>query len=261
MSKMNVEVKVGMEEIVSAHHVLKDVVFRTPLQRNATLSAKYDCNVFLKREDLQVVRSFKIRGAYNLIRSLQPEEVKNGIVCSSAGNHAQGVAYSCNALEIHGKIFMPSTTPRQKITQVKLFGGSFVEVILVGDTYDDAYAEAIKTSEQLEMKFVHPFDDPKIIAGNGTVGMEIMEDMREHVDYIFVTIGGGGLASGVGTYVKTISPSTKLIGTEPEGAASMREAFTQNKVVTLEEIDKFVDGAAVKRVGEMTFNICKDIVR
>ncbi|CAH0121815.1 L-threonine dehydratase biosynthetic IlvA [Paenibacillus sp. CECT 9249] len=251
---------VSMEEIIVAHHALKNVINKTPFQRDAKLSDKYECNVYLKREDLQVVRSFKIRGAYHLIRSLSPEELKQGIVCASAGNHAQGVAFSCNALQIQGKIFMPSTTPRQKIAQVKNFGGSFVEVILTGDTFDDAYAEAVKTCETHGMKFVHPFDDPKIIAGNGTVGMEIIEKLDEPADYIFVTVGGGGLASGVGTYVKAVSPDTKLIGVEPEGAASMKESFAQESIVALDNIDKFVDGAAVKRVGDLTFRICREVL-
>lgn len=214
-----------MEDIVRAHHVLREVIVRTPLQRDAVLSAKYDCDVYLKREDLQVVRSFKIRGAYNMIRSLSEQEREAGIVCASAGNHAQGVAFSCNALEIKGKIYMPSTTPNQKVKMVKRFGGGYVEVILIGDTFDDAYHEAIKACNEHGMTFIHPFDEAKIIAGNGTIGMEIMEDMDTPADYMFVTIGGGGLAAGVATYVKTVSPSTKLIGVEPSGAASMMEAL------------------------------------
>ncbi|WP_178023530.1 threonine ammonia-lyase IlvA [uncultured Paenibacillus sp.] len=251
---------VGMEDIVKAHHVLKEVVIRTPLQLDATLSAKYGCSVYLKREDLQVVRSFKIRGAYNMIRSLQPEDLERGIVCASAGNHAQGVAFSCNALGIQGKIYMPSTTPNQKIKQVKRFGGEHVEVVLIGDTYDDAYAEAMKACREGGMTFIHPFDDPKIVAGNGTIGMEIMESLTTPADYVFVTIGGGGLVSGVGTYLKTVSPETKIIGVEPSGAASMTEALKQKQVVTLESIDKFVDGAAVKRVGDLNYEICTDIL-
>ncbi|AET59137.1 threonine ammonia-lyase IlvA [Paenibacillus terrae] len=247
---------VSMEDIVRAHHMLREVIVRTPLQRDAVLSAKYNCNVYLKREDLQVVRSFKIRGAYNMIRSLTPEQMEKGIVCASAGNHAQGVAFSCNALGIHGKIFMPSTTPNQKVKQVRRFGGNSVEVILTGDTFDDAYDEAIKVCSEQEMTFIHPFDQPKIIAGNGTIAMEVMESLDTPADYVFVTIGGGGLAAGVGTYFKTVSPSTKVIGVEPLGAASMTEAMRLNKVVTLEQIDKFVDGAAVKRVGQLTYDIC-----
>ncbi|RUT45388.1 threonine dehydratase [Paenibacillus anaericanus] len=251
---------VGMEDIVRAHHVLKEVVRRTPLQLDPTLSAKYECNVYLKREDLQIVRSFKIRGAYNRIRSLGPEDMEKGIVCASAGNHAQGVAFSCNALSIQGQIYMPSTTPNQKVKQVKRFGGSHVEIILTGDTYDDAYAEAMKACTEGGRTFIHPFDDQKIVAGNGTIGMEIMEVLDAPADYIFVTIGGGGLVSGVGTYIKTVSPTTKLIGVEPSGAASMTKALKQGKVVTLESIDKFVDGAAVKRVGDLNYKICTDLI-
>ncbi|MDU2242968.1 MAG: threonine ammonia-lyase IlvA, partial [Paenibacillus sp.] len=251
---------VGMEDFVKAHHVLKEVVIRTPLQLDATLSAKYGCSVYLKREDLQVVRSFKLRGAYNMIRSLQPEDLERGIVCASAGNHAQGVAFSCNALGIQGKIYMPSTTPNQKIKQVKRFGGEHVEVVLIGDTYDDAYAEAMKACREGGMTFIHPFDDPKIVAGNGTIGMEIMESLTTPADYVFVTIGGGGLVSGVGTYLKTVSPETKIIGVEPSGAASMTEALKQKQVVTLESIDKFVDGAAVKRVGDLNYEICANLL-
>ncbi|SLK18836.1 MULTISPECIES: threonine ammonia-lyase IlvA [unclassified Paenibacillus] len=249
---------VGMEDIVRAHHVLREVIVRTPLQRDAVLSAKYNCNVYLKREDLQVVRSFKIRGAYNMIRSLTPAELEKGIVCASAGNHAQGVAFSCNALSIHGKIFMPSTTPNQKVKQVRRFGGDNVEVVLTGDTYDDAYEEAMRACNEEGMTFIHPFDQPKIIAGNGTVAMEIMESLDEKADYVFVTIGGGGLAAGVGTYMKTVSPETRIIGVEPLGAASMSEAMFRKQVVTLDDIDKFVDGAAVKRVGDLTFDICSE---
>lgn len=251
---------VNMEDIVRAHHVLRDVIVRTPLQRDTTLSEKYECDIYLKREDMQVVRSFKIRGSYNMIRSLSPEAMAKGIVCASAGNHAQGFAFSCRQLNILGKVYMPSTTPNQKVKMVKKFGGSNVEVILVGDTFDDAYAEAMKTCTEHGMHFVHPFDDPHIIAGNGTIGMEIMESLNHPADYVFMTIGGGGLAAGVGKYIHTISPSTQLIGVEPLGAASMSEAIARNEVVTLDEIDKFIDGAAVKRVGQMTYDICRDVL-
>jgi threonine dehydratase len=251
---------VGMEDIVRAHHVLREVIVRTPLQLDAVLSAKYGCNVYLKREDLQIVRSFKIRGAYNMIRSLSDEDRAKGIVCASAGNHAQGVAYSCKALGIKGKIFMPSTTPNQKIKQVRRFGGEFVEVILKGDTFDDAYDEALQACIDYSMTLIHPFDEPRIIAGNGTIAMEIMESLDKPADFVFVTIGGGGLAAGVATYVKTVSPATKVIGVEPTGAASMSEAMECGEVVTLKEINKFVDGAAVKRVGGLTFDICSQLL-
>ncbi|WP_102349302.1 threonine ammonia-lyase IlvA [Bacillus sp. Marseille-P3661] len=252
--------KVQIEDIIIANHVLKDVVFHTPLQKNEILSDRYDCHVYLKREDLQVVRSFKIRGAYNKIQSLTPEELKNGVVCASAGNHAQGVAYSCNALKIEGKIFMPSTTPRQKVNQVKRFGGEYVQVVLTGDTFDDSAAKAMECCELEGRTFVHPFDDNHVIAGQGTVAMEIMNDIEEPVDYVFGAIGGGGLISGVGTYLKSISPNTKVVGVEPAGAPSMKEAIKQNHLVTLDHIDKFVDGAAVKTVGQKTFDICKEML-
>lgn len=257
MSKVT---KVSMEDIVLAHHTLLEVVDRTPLIHMPLLSEKYECNIFLKREDLQVVRSFKIRGAYHLIQSLTPEQRAQGIVCASAGNHAQGVAFSCKALQIRGTIVMPTTTPRQKIAQVELFGGQYVDVILSGDTFDDAYNEAISMCDAKGMTFIHPFDDAKIIAGNGTIGMEVMEKMKGPVDYMFVTIGGGGLAAGIASYVKPISPETRIIGVEPEGAPAMKEAFAQGKSVTLAEIDKFVDGAAVKRAGDLTFDICQRLL-
>lgn len=251
---------VKLEDIIIANQSLRDVVIKTPLQRNELLSNRYECNVYLKREDLQVVRSFKIRGAYNFIRSLTDEELKNGVVCASAGNHAQGVAYSCKMLGIQGKIFMPAPTPRQKVSQVKLFGGSFVEVILTGDTFDDSFQQAISYSKDNDMAFIHPFDDYRTIAGQGTVAIEILDDIGEQLDYVFGAIGGGGLISGVGSYIKSIHPSTKMIGVEPLGAAGMKASFDQGRVVTLESIDKFVDGAAVKQVGQLTFEICQEIL-
>jgi threonine dehydratase len=249
---------VKVEDILHANQVLKDVVIRTPLLRDNALSARYECNVYLKREDLQIVRSFKIRGAYHFIRSLPEEKLKQGVVCASAGNHAQGVAYTCQALNIKGRIYMPATTPRQKVSQVKFFGGSCVEIVLVGDTYDDAYSEAVRACEEYGMTFVHPFDDPKIIAGNGTIAMEILHQIEGHLDYLFAAVGGGGLAAGIGRYLKTISQDTRLIGVEPAGAASMRHSLDLGRVEALASIDKFVDGAAVKRVGELTYAICKE---
>ncbi|NIK69296.1 threonine ammonia-lyase IlvA [Paenibacillus sp. BK720] len=252
--------KIGLEDIVHAQMHLKDVITRTPLQYNRVLSERYGCNVYLKREDLQIVRSFKIRGAYHLMRSLPPERLAAGVVCASAGNHAQGVAYSCQALGVQGKIYMPSTTPRQKVNQVSFFGGEFVEVILTGDTFDDAYAEAVAECERGGMAFIHPFDDPKIIAGNGTVGQELMEAAETVPDYVLASVGGGGLVAGIASYVKTVSPQTKVIGVEPEGAPSLRVSLDAGEVTPLEHIDKFVDGAAVKRIGDMTFSICRELL-
>lgn len=246
--------------IINAHKDLKNVVIRTPLQFNHNLSEKYQAEIWLKREDLQVVRSYKLRGAYNKITSLKKEELERGVVCASAGNHAQGLAFCCNLLKIKGTIFMPNPTPQQKIKQVKMFGKSFVNVVLTGDTFDDAYNEAIKFCEENNSVFVHPFDDEKVIEGQGTVGVEILEDAREQIDYMFIPVGGGGLSAGVGAYFKQLSPETKIIGVEPEGAPAMLRALELGEVVTLDKINKFVDGAAVKRVGNRTFEICRQIL-
>ncbi|WP_394173800.1 threonine ammonia-lyase IlvA [Guptibacillus hwajinpoensis] len=251
--------KVQVEDVIIANQVLKEVAVHTPLQRNKILSDRYNCNVYVKREDLQNVRSFKIRGAYNLIQSLSKAEKENGIVCASAGNHAQGVAFSCKTLDIKGHIFMPATTPRQKVTQVELFGGSNVEVILIGDTFDDSFQTAKKFCHSNDKTFIHPFDDYRTIAGQGTVGLEIMNDIDE-VDYMLVPIGGGGLASGVGSYVKSISPTTQIVGIEPQGAPGMKNSLDHNELLSLDYIDKFVDGAAVKQVGKLTLDICKHIL-
>lgn len=251
---------VHVEDILKAHHLLKDVVTHTPLQKNKQLSEKYDCNVYLKREDLQVVRSFKIRGAFNKIKQLDETQTVNGIVCASAGNHAQGVAFSCNQLKIHGKIFMPSTTPRQKVTQVELFGKEYVDIILIGDTFDDAYQKAVECCEEEKRTFIHPFDDVEVIAGQGTIAVEILNDTDVEIDYVVASVGGGGLISGVGAYFNSISPSTKVIGVEPSGAPSLFQSRMEDRVVALDEIDSFVDGAAVKRIGDKTFTICKEVV-
>jgi threonine dehydratase len=238
---------------------LKKVVTRTPLQLNLNLSRKYQCNVYLKREDLQVVRSYKLRGAYNMMSSLPAEELQKGVVCASAGNHAQGFAYSCKKLNAKGVVFMPVITPKQKINQTKMFGDDAIEVKLAGDTFDDCAVAAKRFTEENGMTFIPPFDDYKIIEGQGTVGLEILEELSE-VDYVFIPVGGGGLSAGVGTYFKTYSPKTKIIGLEPEGAPSMKRALEAGAPVTLESIDRFVDGAAVKRVGELTFSVCKDVL-
>lgn len=238
---------------------LKKVVTKTPLQLNRNLSKKYNCNVYLKREDLQIVRSYKIRGAYNMMCSLPAHQLAQGVVCASAGNHAQGFAFSCKKLNVKGVVFMPVITPNQKINQTKMFGEDFIEVVLVGDTFDDCAAAAKKYTEANGMTFIPPFDDYKIIEGQGTVGLEILEELGE-VDFLFVPVGGGGLSAGVGTYFKTYSPKTTIIGLEPEGAPSMKTALEAGHPVTLENIDRFVDGASVKRIGDITFSICKDVL-
>lgn len=248
---------IQVEDILIANQLLKDVVAHTPLQKNERLSEKYDCRVYVKREDLQHVRSFKLRGAYYKIKTIEAAALEKGVVCASAGNHAQGVAFACAHLGIDAKIFMPQTTPKQKINQVKMFGRNYVEIILVGDTFDDSSASAIKCANAEDRIFIHPFDDYDVIAGQGTVAVEIMNDIEEPVDFVFASIGGGGLMSGLSTYIKNLSPHTHMIGVEPEGAASMSAALKNNEVTTLDTIDKFVDGAAVQSAGQHTFEICR----
>ncbi len=250
----------SVEAFVKAHLRLKGIAAHTPLMHNLNLSEHYNANIYLKREDLQVVRSYKIRGAYNMISSLNPEELERGVVCASAGNHAQGVAYACRKMGLNGVIFMPNPTPSQKINQVKMFGKGHIEIVLTGDTFDDSYKEAIAHAEEFGKVIIPPFDHHKIIEGQGTVGIEIMEDTEVEIDYLLIPIGGGGLSAGVGSYVKQISPKTKIIGIEPEGAPAMKRALDVGKVVTLEHIDKFVDGAAVQRVGETNFQIIRQII-
>ncbi|HLP38712.1 threonine ammonia-lyase [Lacibacter sp.] len=246
-------------DFTSAALRIKKVVHKTPLQLSRSLSKKYECKVYLKREDLQVVRSYKIRGAYNMMSSLPADTLAKGVVCASAGNHAQGFAYSCKKLNAKGVVFMPVITPNQKITQTKMFGEDFIEVRLVGDTFDDCAAAAKIYTEENGLTFIPPFDDLRIIEGQGTVGVEVLEEQSE-IDYVFIPVGGGGLSAGIGSYFKTYSPKTKIIGLEPEGAPSMKEALAAGHPVTVENIDRFVDGAAVKRVGDVTFSICKDVL-
>lgn len=251
----------SVTSIIQASARLKGVATRTPLMHNLNLSEHYNATILLKREDLQIVRSYKLRGAYNKISSLTQKELENGIVCASAGNHAQGVAYACRKMKIKGTIFMPSPTPAQKIKQVGMFGKEYVDIRLCGDTFDDAYQESIKFCDENKSTFIHPFNDEKVIAGQGTVGLEILEDAApKKIDYLFVPIGGGGLASGAGSYIKQISPQTKIVGVEPAGAPAMKTSLDKGENTTLDEIDKFVDGAAVKRVGDLTFEICKEVL-
>lgn len=253
-----------MEEVVNQHidiesasEAIKGVVVKTPLQFHRKLSEKFQAEIYLKREDLQVVRSYKIRGAYNLISSLTEGDRERGVVCASAGNHAQGVAFSCKALNIHGVIYMPTITPKQKINQVKMFGGKHVEIVLVGDTFDECQEHALRFSQTEQKVFIPPFDHPRIIEGQGTVAREITEDL-DHLDFLFVPVGGGGLCAGVGQYLKVYSPHTQVIGVEPLGAPSMTEALQAGKPVVLEKIQRFVDGASVKKVGDLTFNLCRE---
>lgn len=246
-------------DIHAAYEVVRTVANKTPLQLHKRLSEEFDCEVYLKREDLQVVRSYKIRGAYNFISHLTEEERLKGIVCASAGNHAQGVAYSCKRLSIQGTVYMPAITPRQKINQVKMFGGSHVDIVLTGDSFDECQQQALLFAASAQRIFVHPFDHPRIVEGQGTVAREIADELPE-IDYLFVPVGGGGLCAGMGIHFQAVSPKTRLIGVEPQGAASMTAALKAGMPVSLDYMQRFVDGAAVKKVGEFTFAVCRDVL-
>ncbi|MDA0985229.1 MAG: threonine ammonia-lyase IlvA [Bacteroidetes bacterium] len=248
----------SLEGVQKAALCLAQVSKRTPLEFNKRLSEMTNASVFLKREDLQQIRSFKIRGAYNKISSLNLHERSEGIVCASAGNHAQGFTFSCKELQIRGSVYMPATTPQQKVTQVRMFGGDFIEVISIGDTYDECQAIALQAAKESGKIFIHPFDDIKVIEGQATIALEILEQTSKKLDYVLVPVGGGGLVSGILTVFKLLSPHTKIIGVEPEGAPSMQEALKLGERISLKSIDRFVDGAALRQVGAIPFEICKD---
>lgn len=251
--------KPTLASVEAAARKLEGIAAVTPLIKNMQYSKQFECNIMFKREDLQQVRSYKIRGAYNKMSSLTASEIENGIICASAGNHAQGVALSCKLLKIRGTIFMPSPTPNQKIEQVKMFGEDYIDVVLVGDSFDDAYHAAIAQCKTLNKTFIHPFNDEKVIEGQATVGLEIIDQTQAHpIHYVFVPIGGGGLSAGLSSIFKELSPQTKIIGVEPKGAPSMKTSIHNNKNTTLDEIENFVDGAAVKRVGDLNFEICRE---
>jgi threonine dehydratase len=245
-------------DIYQAAKTIAQVAQVTPLQQSIRYSKNYGANILLKREDLHRVRSYKIRGAYNKISSLSKEELEKGVVCASAGNHAQGVAFACSHLQVKGTIFMPVVTPKQKIDQTKMFGGDWVKVVLEGDTFDDSNKAAQLFCAEEGKTFVHPFDDEKIIEGQATVGLEILQQTDTPIDYVFAAVGGGGLASGLCATFNALSPKTKIIGVEPEGAPSMKKSIENGGLVELQQIDKFIDGAAVQKVGQLTFPICRD---
>jgi len=251
------------EDVLNAYKVLRSNVDQTPLQKDRFLSEKYNANIFLKREDLQIVRSFKLRGAFYAIDQLSSEKTENGVICASAGNHAQGVAYTCKQKEVQATIFMPTTTPKQKIDQVKYFGGPFVKVVIQEDTFDECNKAAHAYGEENGLTFIEPFNDKNVILGQGTVGVEIHQDLvanGDQADYVLAPIGGGGLISGIGSYVKEAMPTTKLVGVEPRGAASMAKAVEEGVPTELEEVNKFCDGTAVAKVGKMTYEYARDFV-
>ena len=247
----------SLEGVQLAASRLNSVIRKTPWEFNKRLSELTGASIFFKREDLQQVRSFKIRGAYNKISSLSEGERKRGIVCASAGNHAQGFAFSCKKMQIEGIVYMPATTPQQKVSQVRMFGGEYIQVVLTGDNFDTCQKYALKFAKKENKTFIHPFDDIKVIEGQATIALEILEHSSGPLDYIFVPVGGGGLISGIVTVIKLLSSNTKIIGVEPKGASSMKKSLNEGERVVLKKIDNFVDGAAVSQVGKIPFEICK----
>jgi threonine dehydratase len=234
-----------------------DVAIETPLELAGNLSARLDNRILLKREDLQPIFSFKLRGAYNKLNAISPEILKDGVICSSAGNHAQGVALAAGRKHVHAVIVMPATTPSIKVDAVRKLGG---EVVLHGDTYDDAYAHARKLESELGLTFIHPFDDPYVIAGQGTIGREILRQAGEEIHAVFVPIGGGGLIAGIATWIKSVEPDIRIIGVEPMDSSAMRDSLLAGSPVTLRHAGIFADGVAVRRVGDETFRLCQQFV-
>jgi len=234
-----------------------DVAIETPLELARKLSTRVGNHILMKREDLQPVFSFKLRGAYNKIASLSADDVASGVICSSAGNHAQGVALAAKKRGIHAVVVMPVTTPTIKIDAVRELGG---EVVLHGDAYDDAYAYARDLERDQGLVFIHPFDDPYVIAGQGTIGAEILRQAENDIDVIFVPIGGGGLIAGIATCVKLQNPDIRIVGVEPDDSAAMRDSLAAGHPVTLTHVGIFADGVAVRRVGDETFRLCQEFV-
>ncbi len=243
------------EEILKAR--VYDVARETPLERAPRLSARLGAEVFLKREDMQPVFSFKLRGAYNRMRMLSDADKARGVICSSAGNHAQGVALSARALGCRARIVMPRTTPQIKVDAVRALGG---DVVLAGDSYDEAQTEAKRLMAAENLVYVHPYDDVAVIAGQGTIGMELLRQHDERIDAVFVPVGGGGLLAGIGTYLKRLYPEIRVVGVEPVEAASMTRSLEAGERIILKEVGLFADGVAVKHVGEKTFEICREVV-
>jgi threonine dehydratase len=251
---------VSADDVSDASTRLATVVQHTALELSPRLSEQLHAPVLLKREDRQVTRSYKVRGAFNLMSSLDDDERSRGVVCASAGNHAQGLAFCCAELAIRGRVYLPATTPRQKRERIAAIGGSWVEQIIVGSSYDEANSAALLDNEQTGAIVVHPFDDRRTIAGQGTVALEVTRDHPEAIGTVVIPVGGGGLLAGMAVWLRSTRPDTRIVGVEPAGAASMTAALATGAPVTLDAIDTFVDGAAVGRVGDMTFPLIRDLV-
>ena len=251
---------VTAEAISAAANVLAGTVITTPLERSERLSQELGVTVYLKREDMQLGRSYKVRGAFTLMSSLTAEQRAAGVICASAGNHAQGVAYACHTLQIRGLVVLPSTTPRQKRDRIRAIGGPWIEQVIGGATFDECNFQARERAHREGLTFVPPFDDPRVMAGQGTVCREIFEQCPEPVGTIVVPVGGGGLIAGLSTWAKATDPSVRVIGAEPAGAASMQQALRAGQPVALRRVDPFVDGAAVGRAGDLTWTVVRDRV-
>jgi threonine dehydratase len=240
-------------DIDSAAKRIAPVVTPTPLQLSERLSAITGAQVYLKREDLQTVRSYKLRGAYNLLVQLTDEEMAAGVVCSSAGNHAQGFAYACRSLGVHGRVYVPAKTPKQKRDRIRYHGGEFIELIVGGSTYDLAAEAALEDVERTGATLVPPYDDLRTIAGQGTIAVEVLAQLGNEPDLVVVPVGGGGCIAGITTYLAERTTNTAVLGIEPAGAAAMMAALAAGEPVTLDHVDQFVDGAAVNRAGTLTY--------
>ena len=240
-------------DIDAAAHRISGVVARSPLQHCDRLSDITGARVFLKREDLQSVRSYKIRGAYNLLSQLTADQLQAGVVCSSAGNHAQGFALACRSMQVHGRVYVPGKTPKQKRDRIRYHGGDFIDLIVGGASYDEAAAAARDDVARTGATLVPPYDDPRTIAGQGTIAVEILDQLDTEPDMVVVGVGGGGCIAGITTYLAERTTGTSVLGIEPAGAAAMMAALAAGRPVPLEHVDQFVDGAAVRQAGALTF--------
>ncbi len=253
LSQPRLSAPITAADVDEAAARIADFAAKTPLEYSDRLSAATGANVYLKREDLQSVRSYKLRGAFNLLQQLSADELNAGVVCSSAGNHAQGFALACRTMKVHGRVYVPAKTPKQKRDRIRYHGGEYIEVIVGGSTYDDAAAAAKADVERTGATLVPPYDDPRTMAGQGTIAVEILDQLETEPDLVVVAVGGGGCISGITTYLAERTGNTSVLGVEPAGAASMIAALAAGKPVDLDHVDQFVDGAAVKRAGNLPF--------
>lgn len=251
---------VSAKDIEVAAGVLAKVATKTPLQKSDRLSAEVGRPVYLKREDLQICRSFKVRGAYVRMAAMDEDERKAGVVCASAGNHAQGVAYACAHLGIQGTIFLPASTPRQKRKRIATIGGKWVEPVIVAGDFDEANRVAAKAAKEGSKIYVHPYDDPYTIAGQGSIAVDLDSQLPDDTDMVLIPVGGGGLIAGMATWLKAHRPGIRIVGVESAGAASMKAALEAGNPVSLDRVDSFVDGTAVGRAGDLTYQIVRELV-